>query len=298
MITPVRPITEPIDRSIPPVMMTNEMPMAKMPSIETWRVVLSTLEAPRKSWLVAQRPRHRSTRATNIPSSRLMPPSLLGAAGHELRDALGGEAGAGQDARDPPLAHHHHPVAHAEHLFHLGADHQDREALRGQGRHVAVDLRLGPHVDAPRGLVEDQHPGLHGQPLAQHDLLLVAAREVHHPPVDRRRLDPEARHLVLGDALLADAVEEAEAGVAADRRKRGVLGDGHGQHQAVALAVLGRQAHPALDGVAGAARQERASLELAWSPKAPGSRRRGPASARSDPSPRGRRSRGSRRGRR
>ena len=33
MITPVRPMMEPIDRSIPPVMITNEIPIAKMPSI-------------------------------------------------------------------------------------------------------------------------------------------------------------------------------------------------------------------------------------------------------------------------
>ncbi len=49
MRTPVRPITEPMERSIPPVMMTNEIPIAKIPSIEIWRVVLMRFEAPRKS---------------------------------------------------------------------------------------------------------------------------------------------------------------------------------------------------------------------------------------------------------
>ena len=41
------------------------------------------------------------------------------------------------------------------------------------------------------------------------------------------------------------AVQEPEAGVATDRGEGGVLRDGHGQHQAVALAVLGSEVDPA-----------------------------------------------------
>ena len=52
--------------------------------------------------------------------------------------------------------------------------------LVGQRGHLPIDLRLGAHVDAAGRLVEDQHPGLHREPLAEDDLLLVAAREVHH----------------------------------------------------------------------------------------------------------------------
>ena len=55
----------------------------------------------------------------------------------------------------------------------------------GQLGHVPVDLGLGADVDAARRLVEDQHPRAHGQPLAEHDLLLVAAREVDDRLVDR-----------------------------------------------------------------------------------------------------------------
>ena len=43
---------------------------------------------------------------------------------------------------------------------------------------MAVDLGLGADVDAAGRLVEDEHPGAHRQPLAEHDLLLVAAGEV------------------------------------------------------------------------------------------------------------------------
>ena len=54
----------------------------------------------------------------------------------------------------------------------------------GQRGHVAVDLGLGADVDAARRLVEDQHLRAHRQPLAQHDLLLVAAGQVHDLLVD------------------------------------------------------------------------------------------------------------------
>ena len=43
-------------------------------------------------------------------------------------------------------------------------------------------LRLRRHVDAARRLVEQEHPALLQQPAGQHDLLLVAARELSRPP--------------------------------------------------------------------------------------------------------------------
>ena len=58
--------------------------------------------------------------------------------------------------------------------------------------HVAVDLGLCADVDAARRLVEDQHLRAHRQPLAEHDLLLVAAREVHDLLLDARRLGAQA----------------------------------------------------------------------------------------------------------
>ena len=71
----------------------------------------------------------------------------------------------------------------------------------GERGHVAVDLGLRAHVDAAGGLVEDQHARLHGQPLAQDDLLLVSAGQVHDAAVDRGRLDAEARDLGLRDRV-------------------------------------------------------------------------------------------------
>ena len=48
---------------------------------------------------------------------------------------------------------------------------------RGQVVDDLVDIRLGADVDAPGGLVEDQHGRLGVEPLGEHRLLLVAARQ-------------------------------------------------------------------------------------------------------------------------
>ena len=80
-------------------------------------------------------------------------------------------------AGDPALVHDQHAVGHPEHLGQLGGDHQHREALARELGHQAVHLGLGADVDAARRLVDDQDLRAGGEPLAEHDLLLVAARQ-------------------------------------------------------------------------------------------------------------------------
>ena len=89
MITPVSPTTEPIERSMPPVMITKAMPTAKIPSMEIWRVVLTTFEALKKSEFDVHSAMHISTSASNMPSSRLMTtPLRLGPPGDHPERAL------------------------------------------------------------------------------------------------------------------------------------------------------------------------------------------------------------------
>ena len=52
--------------------------------------------------------------------------------------------------------------------------------LTGQAVEQLVDLGLGGDVDAAGRLVDDQDLGLEREPARQHDLLLVAAREIPH----------------------------------------------------------------------------------------------------------------------
>ena len=61
----------------------------------------------------------------------------------------------------------------------------------GRGAEQLVDLRLGADVDAAGRLVEQQQLRLGEQPPAEHDLLLVAARE----RADRRRGSSRSLHL-------------------------------------------------------------------------------------------------------
>ena len=44
MMTPVNPMIEPTDKSIPPAMITNAIPMEKIPSIAICRVVLTMFD--------------------------------------------------------------------------------------------------------------------------------------------------------------------------------------------------------------------------------------------------------------
>ena len=71
----------------------------------------------------------------------------------------------------------------------------------GELAHQRVDLGLGADVDAARRLVHDQDARLGREPLAEHDLLLVAAGE-------------------LADDLLRPAGPDAEAARSASARQR------------------------------------------------------------------------------
>src|SRR5207245_7348118 len=104
------------------------------------------------------------------------------------RDRLGAHRGVGHDlflrrvgaaelAADAALAHHDDPVAHAEDLRELRRDHDDPLALSRELVEQVVDLALRAHVDAPRGLVEDEDVGVRREPLGHGYLLLVSAGE-------------------------------------------------------------------------------------------------------------------------
>ena len=102
-----------------------------------------------------------------------------------------------QLAGDPSLPHDQDAVAHAEDLRQLGRDHQDRDAVRGELVHQGVDFRLRADVDPARRLVHDQDLRVQRQPLGDDHLLLVAAGEIEHLLLDRRRAHPQRLDEVL-----------------------------------------------------------------------------------------------------
>ena len=104
---------------------------------------------------------------------------------------------------DPALEEHDHAIGHAEHLGQLARDHEDRDALVREIREQPVHLGLGADVDAARRLVDDQQRRLAGEPLGEHDLLLVAARErpgrvAQAPVAQLQPRRPLAREAALG----------------------------------------------------------------------------------------------------
>src|SRR5262249_18452750 len=120
------------------------------------------------------------------------------AAHHRRGNALLGGGAARELGDDAALAHDQDAGAHAPDRLEPAGDHQYGEAAAGQFAHQAVDLCLGTHVDAARRLVEDEDPGLARQPLAEHDLLLVAARELVDDLRNATGADAEAPDRVFG----------------------------------------------------------------------------------------------------
>jgi hypothetical protein len=163
------------------------------------------------------------------------------------RHDLGLARPAREDAGDPPLAHDHDAVAHADHLEQLGRDHDHGHALaRGLADQV-VDRGLAVDVDAAGRLVEDQQVLGGGEPLGQHDLLLVAAREELHLLVQAggAQVDRVVSSRTEGWPFAAVSAEPREQRAQRAVGEHHVVGDRLAQRQPLALAVLGDEAHPA-----------------------------------------------------
>ncbi len=83
----------------------------------------------------------------------------------------------GDHAAEP---HHQDAVGDVQQFLRL-ARHEDRgQAALGLAPHDVEHLLLRLHVDAPAGFVEEHHLRLRVQPVADDDLLLVAARQRGH----------------------------------------------------------------------------------------------------------------------
>src|ERR1041384_3632892 len=176
--------TVPIDRSMPPAMITNVTRRASTPltavasriptmlsncrklgeaNENTTTIAISTPNAS-SVWTALGAPPPRPRR---VGRDVLGPRSSWGVGwsmfgprggaprrmGHDL--LLAGSAG--QLRRDLPLAHHEDAMAHAQHLGQLRRDHQDRFSLPGQLVHQVIDLALGADVDPARRLRSEEH---------------------------------------------------------------------------------------------------------------------------------------------
>ena len=125
-----------------------------------------------------------------------------------------------------------------------------------------MDLDLGADVDAPRRLVEDQHLRLRLQPLADDDLLLVAAGERRGRRVDRRRADAQPLAKCLGrGAFFIAAHETSRRQKPRQRGQRDVRRDREGHDQAELAAVFGAVGDAELHRVARVGDAHRRAVE-------------------------------------
>ena len=216
---------------MPPVAITNVMPIAITPTTLAWVSMLRTLSQ------VGNVSGFEDRAATNISTTtiasayswsskppitrRQRPIAAAGAPGRHLTSStrvrgIGGRDGVAKqlalarvlalDLRDDlALAHHEDAGADAHELLELGRHDQHADARLGEVGDHPVELGLGRHVHAARRLVEQQHPAVAQQPAREHDLLLVPAREVADDPV----------------GVVGHGVQRAQLLAAASRARRG-----------------------------------------------------------------------------
>src|SRR3546814_231195 len=105
-----------------------------------------------------------------------------------LSSRFGARIGRGGDAvmigraarqieRDFTLAHHQHAGSERSEFVEFGSGEQHPQTLVGEMADQAILFGLGTDIDPARRLVEQQHPRPGEQRLADHPLLLVAARQ-------------------------------------------------------------------------------------------------------------------------
>src|SRR5918994_560718 len=258
----------PTDRSMPSVPMTNAMPRATMATGTTWMSCRRRLPTVAKLAVKARLNATSRARATYTPRSPSQPrrsrragsvrvrvASSIGAAlvgppglGDQLHDAVLADLVAAQRPHHRPVLEHHHRVRALDHLLEFRGDEQDAKALAGQVVDQALDLGLGPDVDPPGRLVEDQHLGVEAEYPGQEHLLLVAAGELGHRLVGARRLDPQAADERGDELVLAPLGHEAGPGEGRQRSQDDVLAHRQVGHDALGLAVLGEHRDAGADG--------------------------------------------------
>ena len=173
---------EPTDSSMPPVMMTKPSPIENRPNRPIRLAVLARLIGDRKRGLMMATTLPTTTISRNSPRSFFSIDTASASCRSRCPTASRitfSSLNSGR-SRKPPIR----PscITAMRSLTPITSS-MSLEIIRmatpgvGQLAHQPVDLALRADVDAARRLVEDHHPGLHRQPLGQHDLLLVAARQ-------------------------------------------------------------------------------------------------------------------------
>ena len=169
--------TDPTDRSMPPVAITNVMPMAMMPVMLAWVSTLSRLSLVRKtpgrmitptmiramitmgstsSWTGTWRKRARTSTVGGVVSTAISSPCLCYVMNWNSRPqhVLLGAGRTIELVDDVALTHHQHAVTETEQLGQLAGNHDDPDAVGSQLSDHPVDLRPSANVNPPCRFVQ------------------------------------------------------------------------------------------------------------------------------------------------
>ena len=236
--------------------------------------LLERLDA--RCWPTLGRPRRRRScsRSSSRPTRRFDPlrPRAQRAVFIASSTGVRLERVARQLGRHAALVEHDDPVAQPGQLVDVGRADEHRRARRGGRADQRVHLVLGADVDPARRVVEQEHRRLRVEPLREHDLLLVAARQRARLLVDRAAADPQPAHVLAGALAQRARAHDRPVGRQADRPDlTRVLPQRLVEHQPEPAAVAGHQRDAGAHGAPQPVRHRRAR-RAAGSGPGPGDR--------------------------
>src|SRR3984957_2579506 len=150
--------------------------------------------------------------------------------------------GAGDLPCDASLAHRHNAIRHRQNFRQLRRNDDDRDAGLRHVDEEIVDLHLGADVDAARRFVDNQDFWPERQPARQHDLLLIAARELARRLFRARHADRQELAELVDQYVLLALVDEPAAADLVLRGDGHVGANGEAEEQSLLLAILGNEA--------------------------------------------------------
>ena len=162
----------------------------------------------------------------------------------------------------PAVAHDHDAVGDAEEFVDFRRDHRDCAARRGEIADDARDLALGADVDAARRFVEQQHARIAQEPFAQHDFLLVAAREAGDGIDVAADADVEPLDRLAARLRFARRLDDEMGAELAQARHAEIAANAVVEVEAAELSVLGDQRDSARDGLRGRGDRKRLAEQL------------------------------------
>ena len=124
-----------------------------------------------------------------------------------------------------------------------------------------MDLRLRVDVDSLGGFIQEEDPGVRGEPFRQDDLLLVSSGEVADRLVVACELQLHPLQRLVHERQLEAPADDAQPGRPADHGQRGVVEDAEVLHDALAATILADIGDPGGEGLGRRAKGEHVAVE-------------------------------------